>query len=116
MRNKIIEMIGECHDLALVALKNRVDGGKGEFLQHFVRADGNHSNILLVEGASADFLDAVGELMNEDILELVPMSPMLAAHDAGEFYDLPIAKDTKRIYKKTRWLPVLVRKGKKFPM
>jgi hypothetical protein len=64
---------------------------------------------------SKEFLDAIRELHEEGIIESEVTSAYIAAHDSGEFYQLPIAKNVNKIYKKERWLPVLIKKGPNFP-
>lgn len=115
MKKKIIEVIFESHNLALLALKDRLEGATGDYNYYYPREDGKDSNILLVEGVSVEFLDAIRELHEEEILETIRTNPLIVAHDSGHYYRLKVALDVRRTYKKLRWLPVIIKKGPNFP-
>lgn len=114
MKKQIIELIADSHNLALTAIKGRIDGAEGEFNYYYQRKDGKPSNILLVERVSMEFIRTMTELHEEGMLESQRTNFMIAAHDSGEFYNLKIARDTKRLYKKLKWLPILIVKGPNF--
>lgn len=66
-------------------------------------------NCLLWAGMSAEFVDAVRDLLASGAVKLAPASLLLYSID-GRFLMLPIAK-RPRPYKRLRWLPVTLRPG-----
>jgi len=116
MKKAIIEIIGDLNDITITGLKGRLANAKGEFDFFYPMESVENSNMLLVSHVSEEFIQAIGELIEQEVLSFSPTNVFVAAHDGGEVYTLPIVKSKKpRVYEKPHWLPLLLVKGKKFP-
>lgn len=71
------------------------------------------ANIIYVEDVNTDFVAAIEELMEDNIIELHEASPESVVID-GFMYKYPIA-DSLEVYPSKRWLPIDVKQGKNFP-
>lgn len=75
---------------------------------------GKKANILYVKDVNTFFTSAIDELIEDGIIELKPVDLLSAINDGVVYEEYPIA-EAIRVYSSTRWLPVEVKWGKKFP-
>jgi hypothetical protein len=113
MKNSIIDFIKINGDIALTALKNQIPGAKGDYEYHFPVKGIKESNILLVSGVSEEFIEAIGSLINDEILGFDICDPYVVMHDSGDIYNIPIVNSNKKSYKTLHWLPIIIKKGNK---
>jgi len=66
-------------------------------------------NILIWAGVSAEFYDALADLVDREVIEYHPTSPLVYLMD-GIHLDMPLAKGPYR-YKEPHWLPVTLSRG-----
>jgi len=68
-------------------------------------------NLILWEGCTSDFNNAMSELINSSQITLVPLSEqkaLLVYSYSGNIINLPIAKKVMD-YKKPHWLPTIIK-------
>ncbi len=114
MKEKIIELIARTHDLALTAFKSYLPEIKGDYDYYFPAKDIPETNILLIAGVSDTFINALGELINEDVLTFAPCSILVVNFDGGEMYQLPLVEKPQFYFETVHWLPIIIKKGKNF--
>jgi hypothetical protein len=115
MENQIIQVVSRMSDLALSSFKNHIEDAKGDFDFLFPIKGGKKSNILLISGVSKEFIEAINKLITNQIITFDLCSFFVVNSDGGEWYDLPLAEGHEKSYKSLHWLPLLIKKGVKFP-
>tara|TARA_R110000796_G_scaffold252584_1_gene388191 strand:- start:76390 stop:76740 length:351 start_codon:yes stop_codon:yes gene_type:complete len=115
MEKKIIQLIKAREFLAITAFKNSLPEIKGEYDFLFPSKGVENSNILLIKNVTEEFMNAFHSLVNNKTISFAPCNFWEVTHDGGEVYDLPIVKGKKSSYKKLHWLPLMIKKGEKFP-
>ena len=117
MRNRIIEIVNQFSDISITGFKNQMPEIHGDLDFIFPVKNVENSNILLVSGVNEQFIKTIIDLINEEISMFQPCDPLVVAYDSAEMYKLPLARPTKGFkgYKSTHWLPLLIKKGAKFP-
>lgn len=117
MKDKIIEIVNEFHDIAITALKKQIPEICGDFDLMLTTKDINDSNILIISGVNAEFIQAITELHQNEIIDYRPVDIYTIMFDQGEIYNLPIVKARKKFkqYKSLHWLPIIIAKGVNFP-
>ena len=101
MKNKILQYVQKNDQVSFVELSRSIEGFSGD---RELLLDG-HPSIILWVGISNEAISAIGQLVNDDDLYIVPTDSLTYMID-GAGLNFPIAKNI-RDYKKTRWLPVL---------
>ena len=76
-------------------------------------SSGKSTNIILLTNINQDCINAFIELKNEEKITLSSCN-FLTVLAEGDFYKLPIVQKVK-YHKKPHWMPILVKKGKKWP-
>tara|TARA_R110000823_G_scaffold266954_1_gene387016 strand:- start:221 stop:613 length:393 start_codon:yes stop_codon:yes gene_type:complete len=107
MKEDIIKVITRFGDISLNALKRKIKDSSGEFIWDLKNSDGSTKNVIVIADVNEKFIRSVTELINDDVINIKPCSPMIVYFDGGEVYNYEIAKPGKT-YKKTRWLPMVV--------
>lgn len=118
MKESIIAALNYHYDISITALKNKVEGCKGELDFFYSTAQGENMNLLFASGVSEGFVLSFNELLSEKIISIYPTNLFVVMWDGGETYNLPIAKgiNKNKPFKKTHWLPILVKQGENFPI
>jgi hypothetical protein len=114
IKAKILRLIAENGDYALTAFKTAIPEIEGDEDYIFPAKGISNTNVLLIAGVSNEFHRTINELITTDILTFEPCSELVIIADGGEFYDLPIMTGNMKAYKTLHWLPLLIKKGKKF--
>lgn len=114
MKNIIIDLFTETHELPLTAFKSRIQEIKGDYDFFFPAKGIEDTNILLISGVNKEFISVFNALIGDNILTFEPCSFLVVNFDGGEIYDLPLAKAKKLDYKTPHWLPLLIKRGKNF--
>ena len=115
IKREIIKIVNQYYDRALTGflqLPELKDIAKGELDWFMVTKKGENSNILMLANVNKECIESFLELSNEGIIKILRTSPYVSMMD-GEVYTYPIAEKIM-VYKKTRWMPMVVTKGPNF--
>lgn len=114
MKATIIDIIKRKGSIALTALKNYVEAN-GEYDFYFPAKNIEETNILLICNVNKEFVKAISEMIDQEVISIEGTSLLIVAADVGEIYPLPIARGKIMKYDAVHWLPLLLTKGQNFP-
>ncbi len=105
IKQAILDYVKRLDHVSFNELSRDVAGVKGELDMALEKY-----NIILWQGLSAAAVDAILELQKEGALHLKPTFPLTYMVE-GTYLTLPVATK-KAVYKKPRWLPVVLKLGR----
>lgn len=115
MKERILELIQQRNEFPLNAFRSQIPEITGEFSFMFPSKGIENSNILLMAKVSEEFILVMRDLISSQVLTFVQIDPLLVSFDGGEFYKLPLVKRSQPAYKSLHWLPLMIKRGGKFP-
>lgn len=104
MATRILAVVEERDWVTFAELSELVPGFCGD--QYMALPE--HPNTIVWIGISKDATEAIDQLLAKDLIVGISGSP-LSYYVDGKVLTLPLAKSTKRDYKKPRWLPITFR-------
>jgi hypothetical protein len=100
MKEKIKEFVHRKNYASFAELTRVIPGSAGE---RSIRGD--NDSLVLWEGVSVEFAEAVEQLLRDNEIAMTVCDPMVYMMDRNWPTDLPVAKKIKK-YPKAHWLPV----------
>lgn len=85
---------------------------KGDLKWTLNDAQGRDTNIIILSDITSECIKAFQEMLYDEIIEMKPTTFLVAMTERA-VYDFEIAEKIK-VYKKDKWLPMLIKKGKSF--
>ena len=102
MKDKIKEFVHRMNNVSFAELTRQIPDSAGQRIM-FTQND----SLVIWEGVSHEFAEAVEQLLAEGAIVLKPCSPMVYVADRLTLGGLPVA-DRVRKYAEPHWLPVVL--------
>lgn len=115
IKHFVLEILRKQNDRTLIGFQQYDEFNKltkGNLVWTLGKGESYDTNIIMLSDVNEECIKAFQEMNRDEIIELTPTT-LLVAISENAIYKLEIAKQI-RVYKKARWIPFLVKKGKKF--
>jgi len=110
MKQKILELLKERHEINITDFHTLIPESKGEYAMYMPVRSGLNPNILWMSRVSQDFIKVFNELMIEEgLIEWKPSNILRFMLDGSPIYSSIRLCKTRYIKKETEcWLPIVI--------